>query len=552
MGQRELMQISLICVKCLILYDPTRHTEFVVVLLMSMPSRDAFKSRTFEFYDQGQHEMRVFEEFRFELLCLLTAGFLAPVAFAQSPSPARTPPSKVGGVPVAEILQRLGAKLESGVSKKVLDGYVDHFERTDPNRDGKHTREEYVENGVYMTPQARAGIFRAADGDADGVVTRAEYVLNRIITDEGKEIVQGMDDDRDGLVERVEFVRHATRLLSDDKLAAQVFSALDRNADGGIPIPEYLQIWGKWARAGQKAAKEHVGVRPADVARSHARDRRPSADAGPPSIDETFERFDRDKDGKLRQQEIPEFVSQFILPADTNKDDAVTKQELEAFRKSWGAGRPDTGARLTDRTVATAIGTGDAQPVPENCPACAMGLTAKFIFNRLDVDEDRLITVTEFLRSPGMQDLAKAREVFERLDKSGDEKLSLQELETVYIVRHANCRKPDPAVLVANTKNIRSDGRGDGRRFDQVFILRSDKDSDGKISKEEFRGPVSGFNRLDKNRNGFIEKDELGDLHQRRLNDSKSIKERLRSGDISKPLQGKRPNVSGDAQTKKE
>ncbi|MCP4511194.1 MAG: hypothetical protein GY826_32895 [Fuerstiella sp.] len=151
-----------------------------------------------------------------------------------------------------------------------------------------------------------------------------------------------------------------------------------------------------------------------------------------------------------------------------------------------------------------------------------------------------------------MQDLAKAREVFERLDKSGDEKLSLQELETVYIVRHANCRKPDPAVLVANTKNIRSDGRGDGRRFDQVFILRSDKDSDGKISKEEFRGPVSGFNRLDKNRNGFIEKDELGDLHQRRLNDPKSIKERLRSGDISKPLQGKRPNVSGDAQTKKE
>ena len=36
-----------------------------------------------------------------------------------------------------------------------------------------------------MTPQARAGIFPAADGNSNGVVTKAEYVLNRIVTDEG-------------------------------------------------------------------------------------------------------------------------------------------------------------------------------------------------------------------------------------------------------------------------------------------------------------------------------------------------------------------------------
>ena len=63
-------------------------------------------------------------------------------------------------------------------------------------------------------------------------MTRAEYILNRIITDEAKQLVQAMDDDNDGRVERREFVKHATKRLADEKLANEVFSALDHNADG--------------------------------------------------------------------------------------------------------------------------------------------------------------------------------------------------------------------------------------------------------------------------------------------------------------------------------
>ncbi|MAI32860.1 MAG: hypothetical protein CMM07_14460 [Rhodopirellula sp.] len=64
-----------------------------------------------------------------------------------------------------------------------IDNYSNLFHRTDPNRDGQHTKEEYVDGGRYLTPQARAGIFTASDENHDGVVTRSEYVLNRIITD---------------------------------------------------------------------------------------------------------------------------------------------------------------------------------------------------------------------------------------------------------------------------------------------------------------------------------------------------------------------------------
>jgi len=191
------------------------------------------------------------------------AAFVVILAMAQCVSGANKPhdviaPIKVGPVSVTHVLQRLGAQLEQGSTVKERDAYSSHFDRMDTNKDGKHTRVEYVDRGTYMTPQARAGIFRAADGNADGVVTKAEYVLNRIITDEAKGIVQGMDDDRDGLVERVEFVAHAAKLLSDLELAEQVYEALDANADGGIPIPEYLRIWGQWARSGQEPAEARL------------------------------------------------------------------------------------------------------------------------------------------------------------------------------------------------------------------------------------------------------------------------------------------------------
>ena len=129
--------------------------------------------------------MRLFGKPCLSLPCIVAVStLLIQAGYAQPPTAATSTPPKLGGAAVGDILQRLGAKFEQGSDSKQLDDYANHFNRTDLNRDGKHTKEEYVDNGSYMTPQARAGIFRAADGNADGVVTKAEYVLNRIITDE--------------------------------------------------------------------------------------------------------------------------------------------------------------------------------------------------------------------------------------------------------------------------------------------------------------------------------------------------------------------------------
>ena len=81
---------------------------------------------------------------------------------------------------------------------RVLVNYRRVFGFGDANKDGRHSKKEYVDDGLYLSRRARQGIFRAADSDNDGFVTEAEYVENRVITDEAKEIFDDMDADGDG------------------------------------------------------------------------------------------------------------------------------------------------------------------------------------------------------------------------------------------------------------------------------------------------------------------------------------------------------------------
>jgi len=191
--------------------------------------------------------------------CLLAAAALS--APPPKPQPRKCPADtvEIGGHDIAKILEMLGARRDLGATDQQVRSYASHFDRSDPNHDGKHTRAEYVDGGRYMTPQARAGIFGATDNNADGVVTRAEYVLNRIITDEAKRIVQGTDADKNGKVTRAEFVEGSP--IEDKALAGAVFDALDTSGDGTIAVPEYLRVWGGWARPNYKAQEAAIAER---------------------------------------------------------------------------------------------------------------------------------------------------------------------------------------------------------------------------------------------------------------------------------------------------
>jgi len=235
----------------------------------------------------------------------LAAACLLVAAAAVSAAPARPKPKAqpracpaekvvINGHAIADILAMLGAKRDVGATDDEVRSYASHFDRSDPNRDGKQTRAEYVDGGSYMTPQARAGIFGATDNNADGVATRVEYVLNRIITDEAKTIVQRTDADKDGKVTRAEFVKGSP--IKDKTLAGAVYDALDTSGDGVITIPEYLRVWGGWARPNYKAQEAALANRLATLGKKPKKSKgsggkrsdgrkRVNPAGGPPSVE---------------------------------------------------------------------------------------------------------------------------------------------------------------------------------------------------------------------------------------------------------------------------
>jgi len=158
------------------------------------------------------------------------------------------------------ILKRLGARMEAGLGLEQHLAYLRHFDRIDMDHDGYHSTAEYIEKGAYLTPQARRGIFQAADENGDAKVSRAEYVLNRAITDEAKNILLSMDEDRDMAVTWSEFQSH-TDLDPSELPKIEVFDQLDANGDRSLAIPEFLRVWGRWARQGQAPANVRLDLK---------------------------------------------------------------------------------------------------------------------------------------------------------------------------------------------------------------------------------------------------------------------------------------------------
>ena len=71
---------------------------------------------------------------------------------------------------------------------------------------------------------------------------------------------------------------------------------------------------------------------------------------GPPSADRLLEHADKNKDGKLTKDELPEAAWTRLSAADTDKDGAVSKSELEAhIKQRHDAAKPDADKPAADK-----------------------------------------------------------------------------------------------------------------------------------------------------------------------------------------------------------
>jgi Ca2+-binding EF-hand superfamily protein len=289
-----------------------------------------------------------------------------------------------------------------------------------------------------------------------------------------------------------------TTLSAFGQEPAELFDKLDANKDGVITsdeVPDDKQAtFERLVRSGdangdKKLTKDELvtglkKLQPAADAPA-ATDRpagRPGAPAGGlPNVSpkEVFGRMDKDGNGKLEKDEIPERMKENLARVDSNSDGIVDLAEFEKVAQFFGGRRPD-GA-------------------PEGRPGQGGPVPGGPVLRALDADGNGEISASE---------IADAAKALAKLDRNGDGKLTRDEIG------------PPPGA---------PGGRPDGARpaagggaFAEEFLKRiqaADANGDKKISKEEAPDRLKDqFDRLDANKDGQLDAEELKEMIARMRN----------------------------------
>jgi Ca2+-binding EF-hand superfamily protein len=223
-----------------------------------------------------------------------------------------------------------------------------------------------------------------------------------------------------------------------------------------------------------------------------------------------FQRLDRNGDGKIDKSEmeaVPERARQFLTRADANGDGTITKEEMLGGPR----GRPGKERK------------GEPGEPPKGRPGDGGDKKpGKFgggeAFKRLDVNGDGKISKDE-AKGP----MANA---FERLDADKDGFLTQEEARIAFarLAKKEGGKGERPERKKGERKRPgdapppKGDAPKKGEGMPEVGFMmqRLDSNGDGKIAKDEARGPMAeNFDRLDRNKDGFLAKDEIEEFGNR-------------------------------------
>lgn len=115
----------------------------------------------------------------------------------------------------------------------------------------------------------------------------------------------------------------------------RLFAQLDENGDGELTKQEFVKAWKRLLQADENKD----GILTVEELHKHAAEGMGRRRGQRPRFGRMFQRFDKNNDGKLTENEVPPQAWVRLSQADENNDGAVTQDELRTNRPRGQRGR---------------------------------------------------------------------------------------------------------------------------------------------------------------------------------------------------------------------
>jgi Ca2+-binding EF-hand superfamily protein len=215
-----------------------------------------------------------------------------------------------------------------------------------------------------------------------------------------------------------------------------------------------------------------------------------------------IQRFDKNQDGKLSQEEYPGPASAFQR-LDSNSDGFIDANEAPGTK-------PLNQPQKIDRAsgyIKNFDKDKDGKLSKEEYPG------SESAFKRADKNSDGFIDQTEAQTHSSMPQIQPQKEkrgigYIKNFDKDRDGKLSKEEYPGSESAFKRADKNGDGYIDETEAQMGTPPVQPQKERRRTGYVQSFDKDKDGKLSREEYPGSEAAFKRLDINGDGFVDEDE--------------------------------------------